>query len=870
MKKVILLSSVMLSLCASAQICFSFEDSTTGGWLFNLPDRWHADSVSPLNGSFSLHHAWDNDEASADAAVFSISGLCPDSSEVRWDFTIRHGTDPSSSNKWAFLLMSDAGAETIASDGDYNGFAVGVNISGYDDTLRLWHLSEGKINSVITTRINWQTDVGVEKAVRIRVKRQPGGIWTIEAWSLEQGETGIWYGEWGGISKELLIPRFAGIFYSYTSTRDRLLWLDDVCLSGIIIPDTLPPSVLSVTALTPDILQVICDEELNESFSEVGNFRMNTENSVSSVIKLNRFIYELHLTGNMENRKQIALTIDSLCDLSGNCSISRTVTFVPIYAITGDVVISEIMADPSPPVGLPESEYLEITNLTSDSINTREWLLIADRDTSVFPQRWIKAGERVILCPAARQSEFAEYGEVYGLKPFPVLNDSGETIALRDGCGALIHAVSFTPSFYNDVLRSGGGWAAELTDIENPFNEPDAWRASLDPAGGTPGRENSVAIKTYDNKCPEIIAAWPVTTEMIRIMFDETVIAYKSAVWSEGGDETLPALSGDIADRTLLIPLRNHLSSGVISRIEIPVSVTDFAGNSVCTTELKTGLPTTPAYGEILFNELLPDPDAGCQDYLELYNNSQKIFSLSELLLADGSNAPAIFISAVPRLLFPEDYIALTTDRLALLSYYRCSDRSAVYETSSLPAMPDERGSLVLYDRSMNIIDRVDYSSSMHLLFLSGREGIALEKVAPQLPSGVKGNWHSASESCGWGTPGAENSTLLYPSAKETGMNLSSSRVSPDGDGFEDILSVDVYPGGEDNIITVTIFNDRGFAVRRLAERFSAGIGAQFVWDGTSDNGARLPAGLYMIITESFNSSGDTRRWKEPCAVLYR
>jgi hypothetical protein len=184
--------------------------------------------------------------------------------------------------------------------------------------------------------------------------------------------------------------------------------------------------------------------------------------------------------------------------------------------------------------------------------------------------------------------------------------------------------------------------------------------------------------------------------------------------------------------------------------------------------------------------------------------------------------------------------------------------------------MPDDEGSLVLYDRAMKIIDRVDYSSSMHLLFLSGIAGIALEKVSPELPSAVKGNWHSASETCGWGTPGAENSVLLNSAGSKTGMALSAQRVSPDGDGFEDVLSVDIYPGGEDNIITVTVFNDRGFVVRKVAERFSAGAGARFVWDGTAESGARLPAGLYMIIAESFNSSGETRRWRETCALLYR
>ena len=112
------------------------------------------------------------------------------------------------------------------------------------------------------------------------------------------------------------------------------------------------------------------------------------------------------------------------------------------------------------------------------------------------------------------------------LQSFPTLNDGGETIALRDACGSLIHAVSYTPEFFNDGLRSGGGWSAELTDMTNPFNEPEAWRASLDPSGGTPGRANSSEILTEDSRCPEVIAVWPAAPDRLKVLFDETVVLY--------------------------------------------------------------------------------------------------------------------------------------------------------------------------------------------------------------------------------------------------------------------------------------------------------------------------------------------------------
>ncbi|MCU0377394.1 MAG: lamin tail domain-containing protein [Bacteroidales bacterium] len=868
MKKVILMSLMLLSLCTSAQVCHTFEEATTEGWTFSLPDSWRADSVKPLIGSYSLHHSWDNIESSADAATFSISGLCPECAPVMWQFTIRHGTDPSSSNRWSFILMSDAGASEIISGSGYNGFAVGVNATGYDDTLRMWHITGGKAEVVVTTGINWQADVGVDEAMTIIVRRSEAGEWRVEVG--EQGAGSWGQGAWSGTEQKLYVPRYAGIVYTYTATRDRLLWLDDVCVSGTYIADTLPPGIISVAALSPDMLQLMLDEEPDGSFTEEGNISIGSDNKIIKISRISPAAYVLHLAKKIRNRETATIKFGSLCDLTGNCTPGKEFSFVPYYAVTGDVVVSEIMADPSPPVRLPECEYLEITNRTGDRLFTGGWHLIADSDSATLPDRWLKPGEIVILCSASKTSLFKGQGEVLGLSSFPTLNDGGETIALRDATGSLIHAVPFTPAFYNDGYRSGGGWSAEMTDMSNPFNTPEAWRASVDPSGGTPGRANSVVAVTDDNDCPEIIAAWPLSVELVRVLFSETVITEREEGWLTGGERTMPPLSDDIADRAWLVPLDDELEAGAIYTLSVPATVSDFAGNVPCTTDVKIGLPVTPAAGEILFNELLFDPLPGCDDYAELYNNSGRIFSLSELSLANGSSAAATRVSEIPRLLFPGEYMALTTARKALLDNYHCSDRSFVHEVLLLPSMPDDKGSLVLLNSEMTILDRVDYHSSMHLSFLSGTEGISLEKVAPGLPSDISSNWHSASEVCGWGTPGTENSVSLCFVDEKSGMNLSSGRISPDGDGFEDVISVDIFPGGDDNMITVTLFTDRGRMVRRLAERFSAGRGARFVWDGTDDYGGRVPAGLYIIIGESFNPNGKTQRWKEVCALLYR
>lgn len=537
---------------------------------------------------------------------------------------------------------------------------------------------------------------------------------------------------------------------------------------------------------------------------------------------------------------------------------------------TGTLVISEIMADPVPSYGLPEREYLEITNRTGDSLVTGGIMLISGPDTAYLPSEAIAPGECVILCSTGSRSDFLPFGRVMPVKSFPSLNNDGEVIALRDGCGSLIHAVNYTPAFLGPGPKSGGGWSAELADMHNPFNEPDAWLPSVDPSGGTPGRANSANKGTTDSKCPSVIAVWPESPDAVAVLFDESVMITADGIWLADGRETLPALSGDPANRKVLVPLRTAIEPNEIIILQAASSLTDFAGNNPCSVVFKTGITSDPMPGDIVFSELLFDPGEGCAEYIELYNNSERVFDLSLLSLSNSQGAVPATITAVPRQLLPGDYVALTADREAVVNRYACADPASVFEADRLPALPDDEGSLLLYDRTLNVTDRVSYAASMHLRFLSGTEGVSLEKVAPYLPSDVAGNWHSASETCGWGSPGAPASVTYTSSEGTAGLTLSSSRVSPDGDGFEDVVSVGVFPGGEGNIISVTVFSDRGYAVRKLAERHAADTGAEFIWDGTSDNGARLPAGLYLILAESFNSAGDSRRWKEVCALLYR
>ena len=287
------------------------------------------------------------------------------------------------------------------------------------------------------------------------------------------------------------------------------------------------------------------------------------------------------------------------------------------------------------------------------------------------------------------------------------------------------------------------------------------------------------------------------------------------------------------------------------------------------------GLSEPAEPGDILFNELLFNPLPGDPDYLELYNSSEKILDASRLELVSvnddsGDTSQICLISEKHKCILPGEYYAVTADAEKVLQRYFSADPDHLFEIGSLPSMPDDKGHLILYSRELGKIDEVSYSEKMQSALLSGYEGVALEKINPDSKSGEAKNWHSASESSGWGTPGAPNSVYSEIPVTSDIVNLSSSRITPDDDGFEDMLVIDFNLTGNSNVVSVTIFDESGSYVRKIAENMYAGPEASLVWDGTADDGSMVNTGIYIVFITMFDDSGKTHKWKKVCTVIRR
>jgi len=871
MKKVILLAFLMPYM-AFGQIVENFETGSVTDWVQSTLGRWKADTTASISGSYSLHHIYDNPDAGNDRVGIPIKNLHPSQALTRWSFLVRHGYDPSSSNNWSVFLMSDTEPASTSPDGGTNGFAIGVNLTGYDDTLRLWKVKGNAVKSVINCRLNWQTAIGINDAVKMIVERSPEGIWTVSVYRLN----GNLIRTASGTESELFRQAWFVVFYRYSSSRDRLLWLDDINIEGNFYEDNAAPAVLDCQASGKNSLDVTLDEEPAGEFLTPGNFALNAAgNQPVSVIKKRTLTYRIEFAKSFNNKSLNNLIINSICDNSGNCSSNVQIPFTPVWAEPGDIIISEIMADPLPQVSLPGKEYLEITNRTEYSFNLKNWNLLSDVQKILFPEVTIKPLQIMILCSSQDTSLFSKLGRVTGFRQFISLTDGGRIVCLSDSSGSLIHGVEYSSDWYGNELKSGGGWSLEMIDAHFPFFGEGNWIASISRTGGTPGTINSVAHNNPDVSFYGVRNVFPDDSKKISVRFSEPVpgLPGNGKGIKINGVDVIDIIPSDLLFRDFSVEPAEPLLSGQFYQLDVAEDINDFAGNRIQKGSFTFGMPEPAEPGDIVFNELLFNPLPGDPDYIEFFNSSDKVIDASRLQLVSvsdgiGDTSQISVVSDEARCIIPGTYYAITTDRKRVTGRFFSANPEFIFENGSLPSMSDAEGHLILYNRELEKIDEVFYNEKMHYSLLVFYEGVALEKTGPQNKSFESVNWHSATESSGWGTPGAPNSVFVeFPPASDE-VVFSSSKITPDNDGLEDNLVIHLNLTGNGNVVSVTVFDETGSYVRKIASNMLAGPEASIIWDGTADDGSPVNTGIYIVFITLYDDTGKTNRWKKVCTVI--
>ncbi len=652
-------------------------------------------------------------------------------------------------------------------------------------------------------------------------------------------------------------------------------------------PDTDAPQVMSVVPSSNNTVVVAFDEFFDENTAlQTANYIItNGIGNPQNVTLVNAQTVELTFTTTFTNATSYSLETNGVADCSGN-SMSNSMEAFTYYdvipASAYDILITEIYADPSPSLGLPEVEYVELYNRATTAINLKDFVLETNSSSTVLTNYILLPNEYVVLHQENFLIDFSLYQNRLGLADFPALGNTSEQLKLYNLNGELIYFVNYTSAWYGDSDKANGGRSLEMISLRNYCLDAKNWTASTATQGGTPGAENAVHQSILDEMPPLAERAFPFSNTIVEVFFNERLDENSASdalnfTFSNNIAVIDAAINPDHFN-SIILTLGAPLAENEIYFITINTSLTDCQGNAITTPQIvKVALPQPIEAFDLVINEILFNPETGGFDFLELYNRSGRVFNLADLKIGNIDNGQLGAFSEIEKdyLIFPTELVLISENILDIQSRYLDNLLEqpilGTFVENDLPTFPDAEGGVMLLNQNGELIDRLDYSDDWHHPLLIDTDGVSLERINPNENINDQNNWHSAAATVGYATPSYENSqrAIYTASANET-VSIPKKTFSPDDDGFDDFLLIYYQLAENDYSATIMIYSSNGELVKQLAQNQLFGRQGVIKWDGTTDDGTKARMGIYIVFLEFTRPDGTVSRMKKTCVLAAR
>jgi hypothetical protein len=572
--------------------------------------------------------------------------------------------------------------------------------------------------------------------------------------------------------------------------------------------------------------------------------------------------------------------VNGVQDLSANAINNATAGFSYFIPVQFDVVIDEIMADPSPQIGLPNSEWLELRNTSAFNIDLTGWRISdLSGQSGPMPAYLLRPDSFVLVCTGTAVPGLSVFGPTISVTSFPSLDNTGDMLSLISPQARIIHTVNYSDSWYQNELKKDGGWTLEMIDTKNPCSGISNWKASTDSKGGTPAKKNSTDAVNRDIVSPRLLRAFAIDNLNISLVFDEPLDSLKGATVnnyniSDGIGIPLNAVTVSPGFTRANLRLGTVLQANKVYTVTVN-SVSDCSGNIIGSKNTaRFGLSVLADSFDVVVNEILFNPLPTGTDYVEIYNRSNKIIDLKQLNIANRNSTGVISgikqLSADNYLLFPQDFMVITEDPVLVKSNYIAQNPDAFVTVLSMPSFNDDAGDVIILNAQGNMVDELKYNEKWHFKLIDNREGVSLERIDYDAPTQQQDNWHSAATSAGYGTPTYKNSQYRVSDGVQGEITVTPEIVSPDNDGMDDFATVTYSFPEPGYVANITIFDAAGRVVRYLQRNALCGTKGNYRWDGLGEKNQKLPVGIYIIYTEVFNLKARKKQFKNPIVLARR
>ncbi|MGB0390312.1 MAG: lamin tail domain-containing protein [Salibacteraceae bacterium] len=643
---------------------------------------------------------------------------------AQYDFNVRLVFDPSTSNYGKVYLTSTSNDLS----GSLNGYYVQIGgASGLLDDVSLFYQNGTSVTKIID---GTNGTVATSPHLSIRVTRDMLGNWEL---LIDTARSGTFISEGTVLHTGTTTSSYFGVFCKYTSTRSTKFFFDDFVVTGGPITDIFPPTIDSAVSVSATEIDVYFNEPVDLVTSQttsnyavnngIGNPSSSLRDAIDSSI--------VHLTySNVIPNNNYVLTVTNVEDINGNAITTETSNFTVntvIPANYGDIVINEIFADPTPVVGLPEAEFIEITNTTINTINLLNWQYRDASSSVTLPNYNLLPNENLILCKEADTTLFQPFGNTLGLSSWPSLNNSGDNLGLRDPNAILVDTVAYLSSWFSDGAKANGGWTLERINPTAPCSDKNNWDGSINANGGTPGVQNSIFNNTPDNSLPKVQSFSVIGLNSIQLTFNKSIDSAQISVNNFGINNGRSITSANSINLTTVsVGVNPDLLTNEMYEFTVS-NIVDCYGNKINDTTIIIAIGRSPQPLDLIFNEIYANPDPGNifipeAEFVEIYNTTTEPLNLSGLLFSDRSTSVAL----PNEVLFPGEYAILTED----INASKFERFGRVIALTSWPSL-NNSSDLITLQNATEVIDLVLYSDDWYNDIDKKSGGWSLELINP-------------------------------------------------------------------------------------------------------------------------------------------
>ncbi|MEP2669928.1 MAG: lamin tail domain-containing protein [Cyclobacteriaceae bacterium] len=841
-----------------SQVADSFSDND-----FTSNPEWVGDGAKFTIESFQLKL-----QAPTEASMAYLTTVSESINNAIWEFKVTLDFNPSSSNLAKVYLVSDQGDLTNSLNGYF------VMIGGTADEISLYQqaglsaskLIDGSDGSVNQSMVN----------VTIKATRDDAGNWELLS---DVGNTGTFYSEGTAFDNTFNASSYFGIVCIYTSTRSDKFFFDDFNVVGDPYVDVDPPALNEIEVLSPQELLLRFNEPIDPTAADKNVYTINNLiNPTEAIIEPDGKSVKLSFNQPFQNGLTSELTVSEVKDLTGN-ALSTTKTFLyfqPTPTQAKDIIFTEIFADPSPQISLPDAEYVEVYNRSENPINIFGWILSDGSSNATLPDKIILPNEYYVITASSNVSKFGMGSPVLGVSNFPTLNNTSDTLTIKITTGETIDSLNYHLSWYKNIDKQEGGWSLELIDTNNPCGDEENWAASENKEGGTPGRVNSINANKPDLTGPQLSSVNILSNTQLLLSFNEKLESpiSNSAVFSVSPNiEVIDYSFTSKSLRTIVLELNSELISKQLYEVTAN-NIFDCNGNKIDSelNKLTFALHENPEPGDLLINEILFDPKPNGVDFVELYNHSDKYINLKEVKIGN-INGESVendrTLSTSDHTIAPSAYYVFTSNPITLKSYYP-QGKEERFLTLSLPSFPDDEGSVALTNSNGAFIDHLYYSKDFHSSFIKDEEGVSLERISFSSITNARDNWASASSNAGFATPGYANSNFRPDPTIDIGKVEVNPPIFTPSSGNSDFSQISFQFDQPGFVANVKILDHQGRLIKTVANNEVLSYSGSFRWDGDTEDGNKARAGYYLVWFEVFNSSGSVQTYRKRVIVASR